>query len=99
MRPDDTPKLELDETLRKEEVLRIVGYSETTLWRKVRAGVFPRPFKLCDDSDIIGWSAREVAEVQSQRKRAWDGEIAGKLGRPKDEPGKPPPQPATASTA
>lgn len=95
MRSEYTQKLELDETLRKEEVLRIVGYSETTLWRKVRAGAFPQPFKLCADSDIIGWSAREVAEVQAQRKRAWAGKIVGKLGRPKADPDKQSPQAAT----
>ena len=77
----------LDVTLRPKETARIAGCSLSTLWRWVRAGTFPPPFKLSPDGDAVGFSGREVAEAQAERKRdrVWTGEVAGKLGKPKSE--------------
>ena len=87
----------LDVALRPKETARIVGCSLSTLWRWVRAGTFPPPYKLSPDGDAVAFSAREVAENQAERKRerVWTGEVAGKLGRPKAGPGESPPQAAT----
>lgn len=80
----------LDVTLRPKETARIVGCSLSTLWRWVRAGTFPAPFKLSPNGDAVGFSGREVAETQAKRQRTWTGEVAGKLGRPKADPDKQP---------
>jgi prophage regulatory protein len=39
--------------LRKSEVLRRTGLSDTSLWRFVKAGEFPRPVQLGANS--VGW--------------------------------------------
>lgn len=44
--------------LRQPEVLRRIGLSRTTLWRKIRAGDFPAPFQLGPNS--IGWPESEI---------------------------------------
>jgi|TARA_R110000803_G_scaffold88774_1_gene155725 prophage regulatory protein len=44
-----------------KEVLDLTGYkSRTTLWRKVRANVFPAPVKL--PGDAVRWREQEVQE-------------------------------------
>jgi prophage regulatory protein len=44
--------------LRKPQVLARLGLSDTTLWRLMRAGKFPRPLRLSPGS--VGWLADEV---------------------------------------
>ena len=74
----------VDVTLTPRQTMLALGISSlSTLWRWVRAGKVPPPFKLADGSDRLGFSARKIAEVQAKRKEAWTGEIAGKLGKPK----------------
>lgn len=42
-----------------QQVLELTGYrSRTTLWRKVRANVFPPPVKL--PGDAVRWREQEV---------------------------------------
>ena len=43
----------VDPMLRTPEVLAAMGWSRTTLWRRVRAGVFPAPAEL--GPNINGW--------------------------------------------
>ena len=42
-----------DRMLRPPEVMSVMGWSRTTLWRRVRAGAFPPPVELGPNS--IGW--------------------------------------------
>lgn len=44
--------------IRKPVVLARVGVSDTTLWRLVRAGKFPRPMQLSPGT--VGWPEHEV---------------------------------------
>ena len=44
--------------IRKPTVLARVGVSDTTLWRLVRAGKFPRPMQLSPGT--VGWPEHEV---------------------------------------
>jgi prophage regulatory protein len=51
------------EILRMPDVLRMTGLSRTTLWRRVRAGQFPRPIRLGGpQSRAVGWLKEEVEE-------------------------------------
>lgn len=56
-----------NQLLRKREVLQIVHFSESTLWRLVRQGRFPRPLKL--SANITAWRADEVAQWIETRRR------------------------------
>ncbi|PIE65389.1 MAG: AlpA family transcriptional regulator [Desulfobacterales bacterium] len=51
----------LPRILRKKEVLKISGKSESTLYRDIRAGSFPAPVRLGENS--IGWKEESI--------RAW----------------------------
>jgi prophage regulatory protein len=42
-----------DRMLRPPEVMSVMGWSRTTLWRRIRAGHFPPPVELGPNS--IGW--------------------------------------------
>jgi predicted DNA-binding transcriptional regulator AlpA len=44
--------------LGKPSVLARVGFSDTTLWRQVRKGKFPRPIQLSPGR--VGWLSQEV---------------------------------------
>jgi prophage regulatory protein len=47
--------------IRAREVLRMIGVSRTTLWRMVRAGLFPQPVRITKRNtgyifdDVEGW--------------------------------------------
>ena len=45
-----------------------VNWSRTTLWRRVKAGDFPRPLRLGPNS--VGWRSDEVDQWISARDRA-----------------------------
>ena len=53
----DTPA----EFLRVKDLIKFLTLSQSTIWRKVRAGEFPKPVKLSDavtawkTSDVIAW--------------------------------------------
>ena len=51
------------ELLRTADVLQLVPFSRTTLWRRVKAGEFPRPVKLGGpNSRIVAYRATDVAD-------------------------------------
>ncbi len=64
---DSTPAAFLPEVgfLRQSQVLAIIPISKSTLWRRIRAGTFPRPIKLSARvtvwrvEDIRSWIARQ----------------------------------------
>jgi prophage regulatory protein len=51
--------------LPKSVVLHRTDQSDTTLWRKVRAGTFPAPVQI--SSGRVAWVEAEVLEWQRQR--------------------------------
>jgi prophage regulatory protein len=53
--------------LRRWDVIRQTGMSESTLWRMVRAGNFPVPVQLSENS--IGWYENEVLAWLASRPR------------------------------
>jgi predicted DNA-binding transcriptional regulator AlpA len=50
--------------LRKPAVLAATGWSNSTLYEKIKKGKFPRPSKLDPDGRTVVWYEDEVAEVQ-----------------------------------
>jgi prophage regulatory protein len=50
--------------LRKPAVLAATGWSNSTLYEKIKMGKFPRPTKLDPDGRTVVWFEDEVAEVQ-----------------------------------
>lgn len=53
--------MSLDRFVLKNEVLKITGKSYPTIWRWVKAGIFPAPKKIGPNS--IGWLESDI--------RAW----------------------------
>jgi prophage regulatory protein len=49
-----------DSIIRKPEVRKLTGLSDTTIWRKERQGQFPRRRRL--SSTLVGWSRLEIME-------------------------------------
>lgn len=50
--------------LRKPEVLRATGWSNSTLYEKIAKGKFPKPSKLDPDGRVVIWWEDEVAAFQ-----------------------------------
>ena len=46
---------------KRPDVIPLLPFSAPTLWRKVKGGTFPKPFKLSDRVTV--WTARDI--------RAW----------------------------
>ncbi len=53
--------------LRPPEVMARTGLSRTTIWRRVRAGTFPAPTQLGENS--IGWLESEITTWLTNRPR------------------------------
>lgn len=47
-----------DGFIRQKELLPLLGFSAPTLWRKVRNGTFPKPFKL--STKITAWALEDI---------------------------------------
>lgn len=58
--------------VRQAQLIQIMSFSASTLWRKVRAGQFPKPLKL--SKNITAWKTEDV--------RAWMREREGAAGVP-----------------
>lgn len=61
--------------LRTADVLRLTGFSRTTLWRLERAGKFPRRRQLAPN--IIGWATEEISRWAASLSAAEQVENAG----------------------
>jgi prophage regulatory protein len=57
----------IDRMLRPAEVMALLGWSRTTLWRRVRDGAFPAPMELGPNS--IGWSESVAIAVRDALPR------------------------------
>ena len=49
-----------DDLIGKTRVLQVVPFSDTTLWRQVRAGNFPAPVKISPGR--VAWRVRDVQQ-------------------------------------
>ncbi|MFT5960076.1 MAG: prophage regulatory protein [Burkholderiaceae bacterium] len=45
--------------IRKPEVLQRVGISGATMWRRIKVGAFPKPFKL-GGGRAVAWLDRDI---------------------------------------
>lgn len=51
--------------IRQSALLPLLGFSATTLWRRVKQGTFPQPIKL--SVNVTAWRVEEVREwISSQ---------------------------------
>ena len=67
-RETDRPAgLHEDGCCRLDELLRYVPMSKSTVWAHVKAGTFPKPFKL--SIRVTAWSRKSVAEWLAARER------------------------------
>ncbi len=64
MSPEHSPGRRL---VSAKQVMRRMGWSRTTLWRRVRAGEFPAPVKTGPNS--VDWFDDEVDEAQANLPR------------------------------
>ena len=46
--------------VRRREVRKLTGWSDPTLWRRIRDGLFPRPFKDCGRD---AWHYKDVRKA------------------------------------
>lgn len=52
--------------IRQKQLLGFIGFSAPTLWRKVKAGTFPKPIKL--GQNMTAWRSEEVqAWIEAQK--------------------------------
>ncbi len=52
--------------IRQKGLLGLVGFSAPTLWRKVKAGTFPKPVKL--GQNMTAWRYEEVQAWMEAQK-------------------------------
>ena len=52
--------MEINGLLRLPQVLAMVGFTKSTLYRKVNAGLFPAPIKL--SANLVVWKQEVVME-------------------------------------
>jgi prophage regulatory protein len=50
--------------MRLPQVMAVTGWSRSTVYDKIKAGKFPKPFKADPDGRVAGWFEDEVAELQ-----------------------------------
>ena len=61
----------MDRILRPKDVSQAIGFSRTTLWRRVRDGSFPRPLRIGGEkSHLVGWRQSAVEEWLDSRPSA-----------------------------
>ena len=59
----------MDSILRTKDVLDVVGFARSTLWRRVNSGDFPRPVKLGGaGSRAVGWRRGDVERWLAERQ-------------------------------
>ena len=59
------PPQSCDRMLRFPDVLALTGLSRTTIWRRVKAGTFPAPLSLGENS--CGWPENQVHDWVNNR--------------------------------
>ena len=54
--------------MRQPQVLEVVPYSSATLWRKCKAGQFPKPVKLSER--VTAWKVGEIRQFLETQSKA-----------------------------
>ncbi len=63
-----------NQMLRAPEVMARTGLSRVTIWRRVKAGKFPAPLVLGENS--IGWTAQSIEDwLESRPRRTYGSEV------------------------
>ena len=57
-----------DALLRTPAVIQLTGLGRTTIWRRVRAGDFPRPVKI--SARAVAWQRRAITDWIASRPTA-----------------------------
>ena len=70
----ETQAIELDRVIRSREIVAITGLSATTIWRREKAGDFPRRRQISPGA--VGWLASEV-QAWLEGRRCGEGERTG----------------------
>jgi prophage regulatory protein len=52
--------------LREKELLTVIPFSKSTLWRNVQNGTFPKPIKLSEK--VTAWSMTEVEDWLNKKR-------------------------------
>lgn len=60
----------MDRIIREPEVLKMVGFSRSTLWRREKAGDFPKRRLISTRS--VGWLESEVREWIKSRPTVYE---------------------------
>ncbi len=83
-----SPSASVDRMLRTRDVLAAMGWSRTTLWRRVRAGDFPPPVEL--GPNINGWFESWVKAARAALPRRTYGadQAAAPAGAASSQPSK-----------
>lgn len=58
MNTDNSPRI-----IRRQEVLELIGLSNTTIHNRIHEGLFPPPFSLGGNS--VGWLNTEILQIQN----------------------------------
>ena len=59
--------------VRRSEVRKLTGWSDPTLWRRIRDGLFPRPFKDCGRD---AWHYKDVRTALENASKETTGDAA-----------------------
>ena len=57
----------MDRIVQLPEVVEMLGVSRQTVWRKVKAGAFPPPLKICG-TRRVGWRASDLERWLKEAK-------------------------------
>jgi prophage regulatory protein len=72
--------------IRRREVRRRTGLSETTIWRKERDRTFPQRVKLNADGSAIGYLEHEVDQWVRDRVRGAGKPVRRQAAKPDNNP-------------
>ena len=64
---EHSPRRSVDRMLRPRDVMALMGWSRSTLWRRVRAGDFPAAMEL--GPNAIGWPESVAKEARDALRR------------------------------
>ena len=62
---DSEVKRQTDRLIRRKELIQMVGYSASSIWRRCKDGSFPHPVRLGPSS--VAWRLSEVEEWMRSR--------------------------------
>jgi len=64
--------------LRLKQVIQLVGYQRSAIYKKIETGEFPAPYPLSDNGRAVAWASNEIDKWIDSRIKAAGG--ATRLG-------------------